>query len=70
MAFSWAKYKTLSRTFKMCIGGEEERRMNPHETCLRYLRIFPLVTLEEADMNEIWATIEVHGARIKGVQQS
>ena len=25
---------------------------------------------EETNMNEIWKTIEVHGARIKGVQQA
>ena len=65
--FSWAKYKTMSRSFKMYKGGEEEWRMNPQETGLRDLKICPLVTLEEVDMNDIWATMEVCRVKIKGV---
>ena len=70
MDFSWAKYKTMSISFKMCRGGEEEWRRNPQEIGLRDLRICPSVTSEEAYMNEIWATTEVRGAQIKEVQQA
>ena len=70
MAFRWAKYKTMSRSFKMCRGIEEEQRRNPQETCLRGLRICPRVNSEEEIVNEIWTTTEVRGARIKGVQQA
>ena len=41
MAIRWAKNKTMSISFKMCRGIEEERRRNPQETSLIDLRICP-----------------------------
>ena len=35
----------------------------------RFKNLSP-TTLEDTDMNEIWATIEIRGAKIKGVQQA
>ena len=67
MDFSWAKYKTTSRSFQMCRVGEEERNMNSQEIGLRDLRICPPVTPDEADMIEMWAKTEFRRVQIKGV---
>ena len=46
-------------------GGTHERRDR-----LKIFKNLSPMNLEETNMNEIWKTIEVRRARIKGVQQA